>query len=653
MKSYRVLIISFCVFTITNVFSQTSSKSYRQTISVADESGGKSISSNYKSLYSMGEPLVVGFSQGNTFKNYAGFLSNIVGTTSLTYNLTINKIDVSLQKAGSDEKLIIKATFNNQSGQNLSGVVVKVYVNSILSHTENIYFLQQGESTHKVAEITTEPVWENKEIKVEVTEINGQSYNTSSTKTVSVYYPVNSSGNAFDPHIDGYGYYISTKFDYTDLREWWAAFSDNPFIFWLEALVQVDGKCYGLSATSIMYFLDPKLKPVNKKTVDMTDSDSGVLESITRYHFSQLFEDKGPSEVDRVYNRIKQYFKEGEPCLILLFNGNSKENHAVVGYKMIYDHSTQKSEIYVYDIKLPKQELSAEFNLASLTFSYVGPYGTQYSTVKAIKAHRVLSNSELIDKVNDWINDRMSGLWNSGLNMLGLACPVRMLVTDNQSRKFGYVDKNTFVNQIPGAYIEKYSFADNDTAFFYFVPKNLDYSCKITSTGLGKMDLSLLIPSSQENTTGYLFDEVDISANTEAKFNINNNVPTNLNVDSDGDGDYELSVTPKTEYPTGISDESKQIKPSKYILYPNYPNPFNPTTTITYSIPQQKNVLLEVFNVRGEKVATLVNGRMRAGTYNVSWDGKDSFGRFVPSGIYLCKIRAGSYQHTIRMLLLK
>jgi len=105
---------------------------------------------------------------------------------------------------------------------------------------------------------------------------------------------------------------------------------------------------------------------------------------------------------------------------------------------------------------------------------------------------------------------------------------------------------------------------------------------------------------------------------------------------------------------TGVSErELDMAVPSDFMLMQNYPNPFNPTTTITYSIPQQKNVLLEVFNVRGEKVATLVNGRMRAGTYTVSWNGKDSFGRSVPSGIYLCKIRTGSYQHTIRMLLLK
>ena len=85
----------------------------------------------------------------------------------------------------------------------------------------------------------------------------------------------------------------------------------------------------------------------------------------------------------------------------------------------------------------------------------------------------------------------------------------------------------------------------------------------------------------------------------------------------------------------------------------NYPNPFNSTTTITYSMPQQKNVILEVFNVKGEKIATLINSRVSTGSYTVTWNGKDNFGRSVPSGIYLCRIQVGSYQHTIRMLLLK
>ena len=105
---------------------------------------------------------------------------------------------------------------------------------------------------------------------------------------------------------------------------------------------------------------------------------------------------------------------------------------------------------------------------------------------------------------------------------------------------------------------------------------------------------------------------------------------------------------------TGVGErELDMTVPSDFVLMQNYPNPFNPTTTITYSIPQQKNVVLEVFNVKGDKIATLVNGRVSAGTYTVTWDGKDGLGRSVPSGIYLCKIQAGAYQHTIRMLLLK
>jgi hypothetical protein len=88
--------------------------------------------------------------------------------------------------------------------------------------------------------------------------------------------------------------------------------------------------------------------------------------------------------------------------------------------------------------------------------------------------------------------------------------------------------------------------------------------------------------------------------------------------------------------------------PKIFGLAQNYPNPFNPTTTINYTLPQKSLVRIEVFNVLGEGVTTLVNKVEQAGTHSAKFDGSA-----LPSGVYLYRIIAGNYVLTKKMLLLK
>jgi len=102
---------------------------------------------------------------------------------------------------------------------------------------------------------------------------------------------------------------------------------------------------------------------------------------------------------------------------------------------------------------------------------------------------------------------------------------------------------------------------------------------------------------------------------------------------------------------TGI--KSTGVIPAAFALNQNYPNPFNPTTNIQFAIPQRASVKLEVYDILGRLVTTLANGDMAAGTYNVTWNGKDANGLTVASGLYLYRIQAGSFTAVHKMLLLK
>ncbi|HNX00557.1 MAG TPA: FlgD immunoglobulin-like domain containing protein [Candidatus Cloacimonadota bacterium] len=85
----------------------------------------------------------------------------------------------------------------------------------------------------------------------------------------------------------------------------------------------------------------------------------------------------------------------------------------------------------------------------------------------------------------------------------------------------------------------------------------------------------------------------------------------------------------------------------------NYPNPFNPETTITFSIPRQTDVKLEIYNIRGQRVKTLVSGFISRGSHQVKWDGKDQKGNSMGSGVYFYRITTPEGKVTKKMLLLK
>ncbi|UCD65064.1 MAG: M28 family peptidase [Candidatus Zixiibacteriota bacterium] len=93
--------------------------------------------------------------------------------------------------------------------------------------------------------------------------------------------------------------------------------------------------------------------------------------------------------------------------------------------------------------------------------------------------------------------------------------------------------------------------------------------------------------------------------------------------------------------------------PQSYRLSQNYPNPFNPSTIISYSIPQQMHVEISIYNILGRRLATLVDETKPAGTHRVVWDGANSDGQPVASGIYMYRMKAGSHSQSKKMLLLR
>ena len=133
--------------------------------------------------------------------------------------------------------------------------------------------------------------------------------------------------------------------------------------------------------------------------------------------------------------------------------------------------------------------------------------------------------------------------------------------------------------------------------------------------------------------------------------------------DTDGDGKIDgvdpvnnrvFRIVEWDENFVGVEQELVVIMPSDYKLAQNYPNPFNPTTSISYSLPIQNDITVNVYNFLGEHVITLVNNeKQQAGAHQVNWNSLDKNGTRVPSGTYFYELKYGNFSQTKRMTLLK
>jgi len=100
-------------------------------------------------------------------------------------------------------------------------------------------------------------------------------------------------------------------------------------------------------------------------------------------------------------------------------------------------------------------------------------------------------------------------------------------------------------------------------------------------------------------------------------------------------------------------DDKAITTPNDFVLSQNYPNPFNSATTIDYSIPRQSRVTIDIYNLLGQKVKSLINEIIPAGNYTAIWDGTDSNNRSVSSGVYYYRISAGDMTDTKKLVLMK
>lgn len=111
-------------------------------------------------------------------------------------------------------------------------------------------------------------------------------------------------------------------------------------------------------------------------------------------------------------------------------------------------------------------------------------------------------------------------------------------------------------------------------------------------------------------------------------------------------------INPDRAEPTDVDDFGPVAQPNRFAILGNFPNPFNPATRIEFSLERASEIKLEIFNILGQKVATLISGRLPAGMHEATWDGTDHQGHEAASGVYFARLTGENEQQSTRKMML-
>jgi len=170
----------------------------------------------------------------------------------------------------------------------------------------------------------------------------------------------------------------------------------------------------------------------------------------------------------------------------------------------------------------------------------------------------------------------------------------------------------------------------------FSIPDAGDY--EITGLGAGKYILAAFMDVNGDSA--YNLDE-PVGFTTQLKTVHSDTREENINL--------TLSSLPITD----VDQLADATKPRDFALLPNYPNPFNPTTTLRYQVPIESRVSIKIYNLLGKEIATLVNEVVQAGTHQLVWDANSITDQELSSGIYICRMETGRYVKSRKMMLVR
>lgn len=207
--------------------------------------------------------------------------------------------------------------------------------------------------------------------------------------------------------------------------------------------------------------------------------------------------------------------------------------------------------------------------------------------------------------------------------------------------------RHTFMN--PTTYNSQWSQTYMQTIYINGTPT---VSSSVSINSIVDAYGSMTLPGGSSYDALRIREEVSISGGTSVSYTFVaiNGSQVNIPAVASNPPTSGVIAAQSTSYNLALTTDVEQISglPQDFILRQNFPNPFNPSTNIEYSIPNQSYVELKVYDVLGNEVVTLVNEEKSAGVYRANFSGNG-----LASGLYIAKITSGNYTNSIKMILLK
>jgi len=346
-------------------------------------------------------------------------------------------------------------------------------------------------------------------------------------------------------------------------------------------------------------------------------SDSEINEILTIWNCENIFEISLTG--DQVFNTFDSYNPGGQPCPPTT-NSNNREPTGITfnefdGFFYVSDDG--EHAIMRYDHTFG----------ASLA-SVVVP-GADFEGITSDPSTGFLYSVVGVDGIN---NDGFSRVlvYDSNLNFLN-ELSVTEIATDPEG--IAYSSKLNHLFLLSGK------------------DKKI-YECTLDGTLVTDYDIRNFFPS-PDDPQGLTFAPSSDPNDDPTNYNlyiVDGQKDNNPDPENDRDGlVYEATIDPIN---LRAVTETRSI-PNMFSLSQNYPNPFNPETQFRFQLPKATHIQMKIYNINGQEIRRLLSENYAAGTYTVSWDGKDDHGDPLPSGIYFCQLRAGEFFQVKEMNLLR
>jgi len=331
-----------------------------------------------------------------------------------------------------------------------------------------------------------------------------------------------------------------------------------------------------------------------------------------------------------------------EEVTATLYTDTGLENGATYSYYItaVFENGESNPSNIVsstlYAVFNPVNNLVATIGFNSVTLGWVAPTANQFLAV--LSGYQIIRDEEVLAISNDVLLTSYAD--STAVNGQAYTYSVKALYTNGTAESVA-VSVSVQMKVFP-APTELEANAGNAQVILYWeTPLAHEHSANLVGYSIYRDDM--------------LIDDVDFMDTTYLDEGLVNDVEYAyyvVAVYSDPDGASEPSEVVNAT-PSLPSNNEDEVISAVTRLSGNYPNPFNPTTTIAYEVASEGYVVIDVFSIKGQRVRSLVNGMHSAGGHKVVWDGHDESGRSVSSGIYFYRMAAGDYVAVRKMVMLK